>query len=68
MHSLVPVIIVSMKQLQHMLLLSMIISMGSCELFPISDTSYPHIFMTDPATVPLVWHKKFFAFRLVIIF
>jgi hypothetical protein len=68
MHSLVPVIIVSMKQLQHMLLLSMIISMGNCELFPISDTSYPHIFMTDPATVPLVWHKKFFAFRLVIFF
>ncbi len=35
------------------------------ELFSISDTSYPHVFMNDPVRIPLVWHRKFFAFRFV---
>jgi len=35
------------------------------ELFPISDTTYPHIFISDPATVPVIWHRKSFAFRHV---
>lgn len=33
------------------------------ELFPVSDAAYPHIVISEPGTVPVVWHKKFVAFR-----
>lgn len=34
------------------------------DLFPISDVSYPHLVITDPASMPVVWHKKSMAFML----
>ena len=37
---------------------------SGAEVFPISDSSYPHIFIQDPVTFPVVWHKKTFGFRL----
>jgi hypothetical protein len=48
-----------------MRLLGILLAAVGCgaELFPISDTAYPHIFITDPATIPVVWHRKVFAFR-----
>lgn len=37
---------------------------SKCELFPISDSSYPHLIITDPASAAVYWHKKAVGFRL----
>lgn len=37
----------------------------SAEIFPISDTSYPHVVISDPSSMPVAWHKKSIAFRLL---
>ena len=34
------------------------------DLFPISDVSYPHLVITDPASMPVTWHRKSMAFML----
>lgn len=34
------------------------------EIFSINDRNYPHVFINDPVTVPVIWHKKAFGFRL----
>ena len=36
----------------------------SSEIFSISDRNYPHLFINEPTTAPLVWHKKSLGFRL----
>ena len=51
--------------LLHLILLTASIKHGDCELFSISNTSYPHIFITDPVNVPVVWHRKLLGFRSV---
>lgn len=33
-------------------------------LFPISTSSYPHLFVKAPARTPVIWHSKAFAFEL----
>jgi hypothetical protein len=35
-----------------------------CEIFSINDRNYPHLFINDPVTAPVIWHKKAFGFRL----
>ena len=35
------------------------------EIFSISDVTYPHLVISDPLNLPVVWHKKSLAFRLV---
>lgn len=34
------------------------------ETFTISDSNYPYIFVQEPSTIPVIWHRKTFAFRL----
>lgn len=34
------------------------------EMFSLNDRNYPHVFINDPVTVPVIWHKKAFGFRL----
>lgn len=43
---------------------SAVIGLSSAELFPLSDVSYPHLFITDPSSMPVIWHKKSVAFML----
>lgn len=45
-------------------LLASIPSSSHAELFPLNDVSYPHLFITDPASMPVIWHKKSVAFML----
>lgn len=35
-----------------------------CEIFSINDRNYPHLFINDPVTTPVIWHKKSLGFRL----
>lgn len=35
-----------------------------CEIFSINDRNYPHLFINDPVTAPVIWHKKSIGFRL----
>jgi hypothetical protein len=44
---------------------STILTQSRAELFTVSDVSYPHLVITDPASTPVVWHKKSIAFKLV---
>ena len=37
----------------------------SAELFPISDTSYPHVVIMEQTGTPVTWHRKSVAFKLV---
>lgn len=46
------------------LLLALAAGRALGELFPLSDVSYPHLFITDPVSMPIVWHKKSVAFML----
>lgn len=46
------------------LLLAFGTSPAAGELYPLSDVSYPHLFITDPSNMPVVWHKKSMAFML----
>jgi hypothetical protein len=51
------------KLLLEALLALVLLNGSACELFPLSDTAYPHVWISDPATVPVTWHRKIFAFR-----
>lgn len=46
------------------LLLALLVEQALGELFPLSDVSYPHLFITDPVSMPVVWHRKSVAFML----
>lgn len=46
------------------LLLFLCMRSSLCEVFNLNDRNYPHVFINDPVTVPVIWHKKGFGFRL----
>ncbi len=53
------------KTVKSVLFFALVLVQSShAELFPLNDMSYPHLFITDPVSMPVIWHKKSVAFML----